>query len=425
MRNRITLALMAALISSPLPLFTPITAAGSKPVVIRVDDDAAPGGDGSGKSPFKNLPDAVAAARARQGSVVIKVEPGEYPLTTSLVIDVSVDLRGSTEQVVHDGDPWPTGEVRPGTETRVFATGAIGSQPLVQVGRSDGVVLNDVSIRGFAFAGTTTGIELLLTRVQGFKVVDNVFRAPANFAFQSVASSGQVTGNHMSGVGTGAIFTGGYPESPSRVVATGNRAVNNNLGGILLNGASINIPELGDELHAILRGNDLSDNVGSQGFGLRIFILRRDPGAPGDSQASARVEAVARDNRIKGNRIGVTIDAGFPYRRVGTACDPRVFSGAIDLEFAGNTITDSLVKPALITFTRNMAALSPSMLPQWQYLHTATFTIADGDGTLADAWIDHPETDPFIGPCPADATQESLGNVLIYNGATLPNGRNF
>jgi len=45
--------------------------------------------------------------------------------------------------------------------------------------------------------------------------------------------------------------------------------------------------------------------------------------------------------------------------------------------------------------------------------------------TLAEAWIDHAETDPFIGPCPADATNESLGNVLIYNGARLPNGRNF
>jgi len=40
-----------------------------------------------------------------------------------------------------------------------------------------------------------------------------------------------------------------------------------------LNGASINIPELGDELNAIVRDNDLSENIGNQGFGLRVFIL--------------------------------------------------------------------------------------------------------------------------------------------------------
>ena len=65
------------------------------------------------------------------------------------------------------------------------------------------------------------------------------------------------------------------------------------------------------------------------------------------------------------------------------------------------------------------------MLPQWQYLHAATFVITDRDGTLADAWIDHPEFDPFLGPCPGDAAHEPLVNVLIYNDAMLPNGRNF
>jgi hypothetical protein len=33
-------------------------------------------------------------------------------------------------------------------------------------------------------------------------------------------------------------------------------------------------------------------------------------------------------------------------------------------------------------------------------------------------------SDPFLGACPADATNETLGNVLIYNGVVLPNGRN-
>jgi hypothetical protein len=240
---------------------------------------------------------------------------------------------------------------------------------------------------------------------------------------QSIASSGRVTGNHFSGANTGAVFAGGYPASPSTVVFAGNRSVRNTLGGVLLIGASADIPELGDALDAIVRDNDLSDNSfnPNQGFGLRVFILRRDP----SSQSSSHVHALVEDNRINGNRIGITIDAGFPYRRVGTVCDTRVYSGEIDLTLAGNTVAGSLLTPGLVTFTRSTAALTPSMLPQWQYLHAATFVISDRDGTLADAWIDHPASDPFLGPCPGDAAPEPLENALIYNGVALPNGRNF
>ena len=216
---------------------------------------------------------------------------------------------------------------------------------------------------------------------------------------QSVASSGRIVANHFSGVGTGAIVTGGYPESPSDVVFTGNRAVHNTVGGLLLNGASINIDELGDQLNAVVRGNDLSDNTANpqQTFGLRMFILRRDPNAPGASQSSGNVQALVQSNRIVGNGIGITVDAGFPYRRFMGTCDPRVFSGTVDLTLAGNTLAGSLNTPALVTFTRFNAALDPSLLSQFQYLHSATFTIFDRNSALAGAWIDHPAVDPFIG----------------------------
>ena len=317
-----------------------------------------------------------------------------------------------------------------GSETRIVGTALLGADPLVAVGRPDGVVISGVTIGGFVFQATTTSVEVFLTRVQDYSIHNNVFRAPALFGMHSVASSGVVEGNYFAGVGTGAIFSGGYPASPSTVVFQQNRSVKNALGGVLLNGASIGIPELGDEVHAIVQGNDLSSNSETAGFsfGVRVFVLRRDPGAPGDSQSAAHVHASIVGNRIVGNEMGFSIDAGFPYRTttpILPTCDPRVFSGSIDLRLGGNTVVGSLLTPALVTFTRNTAALNPATLSQWQYLHGAAFTIEDPDNALAGALIDHPETDPLLGSCPGDKAHETLGNILRYNGAVLPNGRNF
>jgi len=402
---------------------TPAQAASRR--VIHVDDDAPLGGNGSARTPYANLTDALADASAASSDVLILVEPGDYAVESPLVIDRSLEIRGSSV-LIDDAEGLPTGQVLTGTETRIVGTAPLGTQPLISVGRPDAIVIDDVEIRGLILEGTLGGIEMLVRRVQDYAIHDNVFRAPGFLGLQTIASSGRVAGNYFSGVDTGAILAGGYPASPSKVTFTGNRSVENNLGGLLLNGASIGIPELGDEPEATVRGNDLSDNtLAPNAFGVRLFILRRDPGAPGDSQSTGNVRALLQGNRIVGNRIGLTIDAGFPYRRVGTTCDPRVFSGSIDLTLKDNMLTGSLLTPALVTFTRVTAALSPGTLNLWQYLHDATIAVTDPDETLADAWIDHPELDPFLGPCPGDAVNEPLGNVLRFNGVDLPNGRSF
>jgi hypothetical protein len=409
--------------------------AASTPPVIHVDDDAAAGGDGSASLPFNTLVDALSAANGISGSVVIDVAPGVYRFDHSLVIQRPLELRGSSAPVFGP-DGLPTGDVVPGTETRLVGTDALGtdslgSDPLISVGRTDGVVISGVTISGFILAATTASNEVLLTRVQNYSIRNNVFLPPGNFGMHSIASSGVVTGNFFTGISTGAIFSGGYAASPSNVVFQGNRAVKNILGGVLLNGASLGIPELGDRLVANVQNNDLSGNIGSPGFsfGIRIFILRRDLGLPGDTQSEGNVHASVTGNRIVGNEMGFSIDAGFPYRKVqtprGPVCDARVYSGSVDLSLSGNTVASSHVTPALITFTRSTSAVNPSTLPLWQYLHGATFTIADPDNALANALIDHPDTDPLVGPCPADATHENLSNLLRYNGQVLPHGRNF
>jgi hypothetical protein len=288
--------------------------------LIYVDDNAAAGGDRSVSRPYNNLKDAFAAARTAAGAVVVQVAPGVYPVDASLVIDRPMTVRGASV-LVQGTDGWPTGDVVPGSETRITGSPLLNADPLISVGRADGVIVSGVTIGGFAFQGTDDGIEVYIARVQRFVVQKNVFRAPASLGMQSVASTGVASGNYFSGAGTGAIFTGGYPASPSNVTFTGNRSTANTLGGVLLNGASIGIPELGDQLYTVVRNNDLSGNTATPNFsfGLRLYILRRDLGAPGDLQSEGNIHAVVQNNRIVGNEMGLSIDAGFPYRSVTTS----------------------------------------------------------------------------------------------------------
>ena len=228
------------------------------------------------------------------------------------------------------------------SETRIVGTALLGTDPLVAVGQPGGLAISGVTIDGFIFEIITTSVEVFLTRVQDYSIHNNVFLAPAMFGMHSVASSGVVEGNYFAGVGTGAIFSGGYPASPSNVVFQRNRAVKNALGGVLLNGASIGIPELGDQIHAIVQNNDLSNNSENPNFsfGVRVFILRRDPGALGDSQSEGNVHASITGNRIVGNAMGFAIDAGFPFRTDSTIKGrraTRAVLGSIDLTLSGNT----------------------------------------------------------------------------------------
>ena len=88
-------------------------------------------------------------------------------------------------------------------------------------------------------------------------------------------------------------------------------------------------------------------------------------------------------------------------------------------------VADSVLAPALVTFTRYTAAMGFQPMREWQYLHDSTFSISDPDDSLAGALIDHPERDPFLGSCPGDERLEPLRNSLLRNGLAVPNGRNF
>ena len=128
---------------------TSVRAAPSAPTIY-VDDDAAPGGNGSAAFPFNNVPDALSAANAGAGPVIIAVAPGLYTVDHSLVIDHSMELRGSS-MLVKGADGWPTGQVVSGSETRIVGTALLGTDSLVAVGQPGGLPISGVTIDGFIF----------------------------------------------------------------------------------------------------------------------------------------------------------------------------------------------------------------------------------------------------------------------------------
>ena len=200
----------------------------------------------------------------------------------------------------------------------------------------------------------------------------------------------------------------------------------NNIGGVLLNGASINIPELGDQLNATVRDNDLSGNTSSaQAFGLRVFILRRDHrGTWGLAiERQCQGSGAGQPTPRKPNRP--LVDAGFPYRRVGSVCDSRVYSGTVDLTLAGNTLAGSTQTPALVTFTRSSLGAEPFVVAA-----VAVPTRCDirdfGRRWDVGGRLDRSPSDRSVSwPVSWGCDERALGNVFVYNGVVLPNGRNL
>ena len=119
---------------------------------INVNASAPPGGNGTLAKPFNNIADAVNYARTAGGHPTIQVAPGVYQFSSTITIDIPLDLIGSDVLEI-DSNGWPTGSVRSGTEAQVVGLATLGTSPLISAGRTDGVVVDAVNIRGFTFVG--------------------------------------------------------------------------------------------------------------------------------------------------------------------------------------------------------------------------------------------------------------------------------
>jgi hypothetical protein len=411
---------------------------------IHVDAAAGPGGDGSRQNPFRRITDAVNTARAiwradkrRSTKIEIRVGPGTYVGSYSnsgfdieelpIRLDVpGLEFVGSTSMLV-DAHGLPTGDVEPGTESILKAEPRLAAnQSLLIIGPTDkdltgeGVELSNMSFNvGYPLVtplpSESSGV--LVERARDFTLRRNYVTGGTFVGIQTIASSGTIEGNYITQVGCGTCLGPGSGPSPARVVFRGNRSVNNFFGGVLLLGGGTNDARY-DTLAAVVEDNDLSDNntnpTAGQGFGIRAMVVRHDP--PEDVGTTGNVIAAISNNRVTNNKLGISIDAGFPYRTFAGTADDRRHRGTLELSFVGNDVFANHMAPALISFTRSTAALTPAQLTtQWKYLERSTFDITDADGSLAGYWVDHPPTDPADG--------RTLRNVLRINGAVVPNGR--
>ncbi|MCP5182016.1 MAG: hypothetical protein H6994_19135, partial [Pseudomonadales bacterium] len=224
------------------------------------------------------------------------------------------------------------------------------------------------------------------------------------------------------------------------VTVQDNRSSANIGGGVLLGGTTFPLLDIGNGVTANVVHNDLSFNTANAlGFGLRIIAIGSATAESGIVEGV--VAAQITNNRLQGNRNSIMIDAGFPERNSPTGeCDKRTFSARYDLTFAENTLSGSVRKAVLLSFTRGQIYTGNNATnnhARWQYLHGAQFTIDDPGQTLslasavtpasntdipaASLVLDHPERDRYVGgSCPDDvAPAETLDNTLIYNGQVI------
>jgi len=380
---------------------------------IHVNPYGPANGDGSSGAPFNNIAAAVARANTIGGIPTILIDPGYYPISDTIKIEAPMTLQGS-EVLQVDPQGWPTGVVLSG-ERRLVGTSNVANKTMISVAKS-GSVLYNVAIGGISFEGVAgTGSILDMARVQNASIRGNIFKGTlSNPGINFLASSGEIRDNYMFQLLAGAFVSGGYTASPANVIYSSNRSVHGRV-GLFLVGTSEGITDPGDHLNIVVQHNDLSNNTAGNSVGLRITIKGNE--ALGTAGLSAGyIQAAISSNNLTGNTTGISIDGGFVTRlKPDGTCDERTFSGTMSLSFSGNTLS-STVRNSVVSLTQLQATLSQNFSAA-QYLHHATFLIADSDHLFQNlTTIDHPVKDRYVGPpCPMDMTAEVLNNTLVIN----------
>jgi hypothetical protein len=413
--------------------------------VIYVDADARAGGKGTPQRPYSDVFEALDYARvvvSAGDTARMILAPGTYSLRRTLSIDIPLTLEGGS-QTVNDADGWPLAQVAEGTDTKLTAASCevIGgvAQPVISINATDGQTISNVAVSSLIVQGSGSACPVVqVRRAQNFRVEDVVVRGPSLTGIDVTESSGAIVHNHVSGAqACGICVSSGTESNPAEVVVRDNRSTSNIGGGVLLGGTTFPLLDIGNGLTAEVFHNDLSLNTSpALGFGIRVIAIGSQSAEP--AVVPGRVTATILGNRLHGNRNSIMIDAGFPQRVAAPGqCDQRMFTGEFELALDGNTVSGSVSKAVLVSFTRGQIYTGTNPHGAWQYLHDANYNISDPDETLqllaattptsntekpaTAVVLDHPENDRVIGGvCTQDQLAEPLNNVLMYNGSVIP-----
>jgi hypothetical protein len=420
-------------------------------------------GDGSAAKPFRRITDAVAKARSDRASgaiaageeIRIHVAAGHYmgayakggdahaePEFEMLPIILNVPhlrLLGATD-LTPDGAGLPVG-IKAGTETTIETKEPLPEQGvLILVTRTtEGSVGDDVTVSGFVLdghGGMGGSQTILFDRVSGFLLARNVMTG-ANGGSGARLSSGRIEGNLVQGNDDLGIGVGGGSDVfPADVVVQGNRVTKNRFQGLAisvvpryldvpLGGNTLAPPPLDDKFDAAnpqdrrkipnhlklqVLGNDVSDNKSG---GMRYLVdspshyQPKDPAQP----ITASMELTVTDNTISGNGdYGLIFDAGFPTLDV--AKNPWPMQATFTIALKKNRVTGNGRARAFFCFTRAYVWIGQDSLRDNKYLSQSRFEAQAANGELDEFDYDHP----------AEYQGVALGNTLVVNGKTIPNG---
>ena len=268
----------------------------------------------------------------------------------------------------------------------------------------DGSAGSGLTVEGFVFRSgaappvAPAGQGVLGVRTSGLTIRGNRFERFTE-AVDLRASSAEVVQNLAEGTDACDLCLAG----PGTYRATGNRILAGAMQGIIAIGAPVlptpsrvepYDPPAAAETWVEIRNNEVRDhNRLPAGSAVRVDAV--GIGAPNVHNTT---HVVIRDNRLAGNRFGITVHAGFPVAASARSSD-------VDVMLGGNDIVQSCQARMLVGLARQNTALG---LANGPYLLNSRFTLSlGGDMSWDDVWYAHPA---------------GFGNTLIVDGQMIANG---
>ena len=351
---------------------------------IRVDCAAAPGGDGSRRTPVDTITAGVTIANSQAGTrrVIVDVAKGVCDRETLPIrIDVPLHLKGATDTLVT----------------------ASGAQTFFSI-RADDVEISHLGIDGHYLVGPDAQVDdslipigVLVSQRRGF-LLHHLRIERVGQAVRSEGSSGIIANNDFAG-GRGVFLSGNHAGTASVTVAS-NRIVFR-VNGITAAAAG----QTSAALRAVIEDNEIETSFTNSGP-TNPAAVRLNP-VLGTPNIEGQLDVVVEGNVIRGGKYGIMVHAGQPTPQAGAA-----YTGSVEGRFRRNVIEASVLHPALLTFTNARATVLPCELNPLststscpslpnpivfaEYLTNSRYNLRHS-GELDDALIDYPDFHPIDG----------------------------